>query len=56
MIVKTFKYRLYPTKAQEKLLVKTTEICREWYNECLHEYITVWETENRVLSKYEQLS
>lgn len=56
MILETFKYRLYPTKPQERLLDKTVETCRQWYNASLGERVTVWETENRTLSRFEQLA
>lgn len=56
MILKTFKYRLYPSKAQRRLLEQTLETCREWYNTCLAERKTAWETEKRSISKFEQLA
>ncbi len=55
MILKTYKYRLYPTKAQSRLLDQTVETCRRWYNTCLAERRTAWETEKRSVSKFEQL-
>ena len=56
MILKTFKYRLYPSKAQRRLLEQTLETCRIWYNTCLAERKTAWETEKRSISKFEQLA
>jgi putative transposase len=56
MILKTFKYRLYPSKAQSRLLEQTVETCRRWYNACLEERKTAWETEKRSVSKFEQLA
>lgn len=56
MILKTYKYRLYPSKAQGRLLDQTVETCRRWYNACLAERKTVWETEQRSVSKFEQLA
>ena len=32
-----FKYRLYPTKQQEQVLLKTLALCRELYNASLEE-------------------
>lgn len=56
MILKTYKYRLYPSKAQNRMLEQTVETCRRWYNACLAERKTAWETEKRSVSKFEQLA
>ena len=56
MILKTYKYRLYPTKLQGHYLDQTVETCRRWYNFCLAERKTAWETEKRNVGKYEQLA
>ena len=56
MLLKTYKYRLYPSKAQSRLLNQTAETCRRWYNTCLAERKTAWETEKRSASKIEQLA
>jgi putative transposase len=53
--VKTFAYRLYPSKAQKRLLKSTIETCRRFYNDCLAERKTVYESEGRTVSKVEQL-
>jgi len=29
---KAFKFRLYPTKEQEQILITTLDLCRELYN------------------------
>ena len=55
MILKSYKYRLYPSKAQERLLYQTLETCRRWYNTCLAERKVAYETEKRTVGKYEQL-
>ena len=55
MILKTFKYRLYPSPAQGRLLEETVETCRRWYNTCLGERKNAWEQEHRTVGKYEQL-
>jgi putative transposase len=52
----TFKYRLYPSKNQERLLAQTLETCRRWYNVCLAERKEAWETEQRSVGKFEQLA
>jgi putative transposase len=56
MVVKTFKYRLYPSKPQRRLLDQTLETCRRWYNACLAERKSAWETAHRNVSKFEQLA
>jgi len=54
MQLKTFKYRLYPTSAQEKLLVQVLDVCRYWYNMCIEDRKVAWELEKRAVSKVEQ--
>lgn len=56
MILKTFKYRLYPSKSQGDWLDQAVETCRRWYNTCLAERKTAWETEKRHVSQFEQLA
>ena len=56
MLRKTFKYRLYPTRAQAERLDRTLETCRCWYNACLAERKAAWENEQRTVGKYEQLA
>jgi putative transposase len=51
---KTFKYRLYPTPAQEKLLVQVLDVCRHWYNMCIEDRKLAWEMEQRSVTKGEQ--
>lgn len=53
--MKTFKYRLYPSKNQKKLLAATLETCRRFYNDCLAERKDAYEQEQRTIGKYEQL-
>jgi putative transposase len=53
--IKTFKYRLYPSRAQERNLCETLETCRCWYNECLAERKAAWEQERRSVGKFAQL-
>jgi putative transposase len=55
-MLKAFKYRLYPTKAQQRLLEQTLETCRHWYNACLEERKSAWDKEQRNVGKYEQLA
>ena len=54
-MLKSYKYRLYPLKAQERLLEQTLETCRRWYNTCLAERKEVYEIEKRTVGKYAQL-
>ena len=56
MLVQTFKYRLYPSPAQRRLLEDTLETCRWWYNTCLAERKDAWDQEHRTVGKYEQLA
>jgi len=55
MIIKAYKYRLYPSQAQQRLLEQTLETCRRWYNACLAERKTAYETEKRTVGKFAQL-
>lgn len=54
-MLKAYKYRLYPSKAQELLLEQTLETCRRWYNTCLAERKDAYENEKRSVGKFEQL-
>ena len=52
---KAFKYRLYPSPAQERQLAAILETCRHWYNACLEERQTAWKERQANVSKYDQL-
>ena len=52
--MKTFRYRLYPSGAQCRLLESTVETCRRLYNDCLAERREAWEAEKRNVRKVEQ--
>ena len=52
---RSYKYRLYPSKAQSLLLEQTLETCRQWYNTCLAERKEAYENEKRSVGKFEQL-
>jgi putative transposase len=54
-MLKTFRYRLYPSKAQKKLLESTLETCRRFYNDCLAERKNAYETKQLRIGKFEQL-
>jgi putative transposase len=53
---KTFKYRLYPSRNQIRLLEQTLETCRRRHNACLAERKDAWEKEHRSIGQYEQLA
>lgn len=55
-MLKTFEYRLYPSRAQERLLSQTLETCRRWYNTCLAERRDAWQQERRSVGKFAQLA
>ena len=55
MQLKTFKYRLYPTPAQEKRLTRCLDASRNWYNMCVAERKYAYELEGRSVGLYEQL-
>lgn len=54
-MLKAYKYRLYPSQAQQLLLEQTLETCRRWYNTCLAERKDAYEIEKRSVGKFEQL-
>ncbi len=54
MGLKTFKYRLYPTPAQEKQMFNTLAVCRHFYNMCLEDRKLAYELEKRSVKKSEQ--
>jgi putative transposase len=53
--LKTFKYRLYPSKRQERNLFRILACVRSFYNMCLSERKWTYELEKRGVSKTEQL-
>jgi putative transposase len=53
--VKTYKYGLYPSKAQEKNLLLVLEVARQFYNMCLGERKWSYELEGRSVGQYAQL-
>ena len=50
---KTMKYRLYPTKHQQRLLDGTLDTCRQVYNQTLAHRQEAWEQRQDTLSLYE---
>ncbi len=53
-MVKSFKYRLRPTKKQEQILLAHIDECRILYNQLLCARIQAWKNENKSLSQYGQ--
>jgi putative transposase len=53
-VLKTFKYRLYPTKQQQRLLDQQLEECRWLYNHLLAERRDAWEQRQESLRYYDQ--
>src|SRR5260221_6541938 len=51
---KTFKYRLYPNKQQQRLLEQQLEECRWLYNHLLAERRAAWEERREALRLYYQ--
>ncbi len=52
---KAFKYRLRPTKKQEKILLAHIEECRLLYNQLVCARVQAWEKEKKSLSCYDQI-
>jgi putative transposase len=55
-LLKTFAYRLYPSKPQMRLLDSTLETCRRWYNQCLAERRDAYQQHSVSVGKYQQLA
>ena len=53
-MIKTFKYRLYPTKKQTEKLNWTLDKCRILYNSCLLDRKTHYEQTGKGLSRIDQ--
>ena len=53
MELRMYKYRLYPSKEQEKILFNTFNICKNIYNELLELSISVYKENNVTLNRYD---
>jgi len=53
MMVQTYRYRLMPTKTQEKILSRQLDLCRWVYNDALAYRKNAWETEHRQVKHFE---
>lgn len=51
----TYKYRLYPTNKQFKLMESMLEECRWLYNRFLEQRKNMWESEQKSLTLYDQI-
>lgn len=54
-MIRTYVYRLYPSKPQERLMFRTLEICCLFYNSLLEERRDAWQDGRRSVGKYEQM-
>ena len=54
-MIKTFQYRLYPSKSQQKTLTAIVETCRIFYNNCLAERKDAYEERKECIGKFDQL-
>src|SRR6266550_8556478 len=52
--MRTFEYRLRPTRAQEQALMNTLMASRKMYNACLEELITHYQATGKQMHLYEQ--
>jgi putative transposase len=50
---KSYKFRVFPTKAQQHLLEETLDLCRWTYNQTLAYRKNLWESEKKNVSKYD---
>jgi len=53
-MLKTFKYRIYPTKKQIQILEHNLNLCNQLYNHLLEERINTYKEINKSVSKNEQ--
>lgn len=53
-IIRTFKYRIYPTKRQEHTLNDQLAICCELYNAALQERRDAWKLQRKSISWFDQ--
>ena len=52
--MRSYKYRLYPNRTQETVLISTLETCRRLYNDALAERRDTWKDEQRCVTYREQ--
>jgi len=56
IIRKSYKFRIYPTKAQISILENTLDVCRELYNAALQERRDVWKLNKISISCFDQIN
>jgi putative transposase len=54
-IIRTFKYRIYPSKSQVAKLEETLALCCELYNAALQERRDAWKLEHKPISLFDQI-
>ena len=52
-VVRTYKYRLFPSKSQISKLNTTFELCRQIYNSTLNLRKYEWEVNQKAISKFD---
>jgi putative transposase len=52
-VLKSYRYRLYPTKFQVHVLERQLELCRQVYNDTLAYLKNAWEIEHRTVNRFE---
>ena len=55
-MLKAYKYRLYPTRAQKAKLNETLWLCSILYNQCLAERRDCWELGGHTVTKFDQIN
>jgi len=55
-ILKIFAYCLYSNKLHARLLDRTLETCRCWYNECFAERRDAYQQRGETIGKFSQLA
>ena len=53
--MKTYQYRIYPSRRQQAELFHMLRAARHWYNMCVEARKVAWELEGRSVGKVEQL-
>ena len=52
-MLKSYRYRLFPTKSQVRILERQLELCRQVYNDTLAYRKNAWEKEQRTVKRFE---
>jgi putative transposase len=55
-MVKTFRYRIYPSKRQAQTLNDQLSVCCELYNAALQERRDAWKLERKPISRFDQIN